>query len=75
VLDAVAEIQSLVARAVGSSCTVLAGAGLTVDRVAGFVHAARVRAVHFGSAVRVGGKPLAGVDEGIVRRVRGLLDG
>jgi len=75
VLDAVAEIQSLVAQAARSSCTVLAGAGLTADRVAGFVHAARVQAVHFGSGVREGGKALAGVDEGIVRCVRGLLDG
>ncbi|MBN3755842.1 copper homeostasis protein CutC [Paraburkholderia sp. Tr-20389] len=70
VLDAVGEIQCLVAQAARSACTVLAGAGLTVDRVAGFVHAARVRAVHFGSGVRSDFL----VAEDKVRLVRGLLD-
>jgi copper homeostasis protein len=71
VLDAVAEVQALVAQAAQSHCTVLAGAGLTVDRVRGFAHAARVRAVHFGSGVREEGVVVA--DK--VRVVRGLLDG
>ncbi|ACC69335.1 copper homeostasis protein CutC [Paraburkholderia phymatum] len=70
VLDAVGEVQLLVAQAAGSACTVLAGAGLTVDRVAGFVHAAHVKAVHFGSGVRSDGV----VAEEKVRLVRGLLD-
>ncbi|HWT36100.1 MAG TPA: copper homeostasis protein CutC [Paraburkholderia sp.] len=70
VLDAVEEVRALVAQAAGSTCTVLAGAGLTIDRCAGFVHAARVKAVHFGSGVREDGV----VVEDLVQRVRTLLD-
>jgi len=47
---------------------------LTVDAVAPFVASTRVKAVHFGSGVRVDGKSLAPVDETRVRRVRTLLD-
>ncbi|AET88721.1 copper homeostasis protein CutC [Caballeronia cordobensis] len=74
VLEGEATIARLVERAAGTRCTVLAGAGLTVDAVAPFVAATGVRAVHFGSGVRVDGKGLAPVDEGRVRRVRTLLD-
>ncbi|WP_109480733.1 copper homeostasis protein CutC [Paraburkholderia sp. C35] len=74
VLDAAVEIRALMARAVGSHCTVLAGAGFTVERVRDFVCATRVEAVHFGSGVRVGGAGLAPVSEQKVREVRGLLD-
>ncbi|MEM5317221.1 copper homeostasis protein CutC [Paraburkholderia sp. JHI869] len=74
VLDAQAQIATLVQRTAHTHCTVLAGAGLTVDRVADFVSATQVRAVHFGSGVRVDGKGLAPVDENKVRRVRTLLD-
>jgi len=74
VLDAQAQIETLVRRAADTHCTVLAGAGLTVDRVAAFASATQVRAVHFGSGVRVGGMGLAPVDENEVRRVRTLLD-
>jgi copper homeostasis protein len=74
VLEAQAEIEALARQAAHTHCTILAGAGLTVDRVAGFVSATRVRAVHFGSGVRVGDKGLAPVDENKVRRVRALLD-
>jgi copper homeostasis protein len=74
VLHAEAEIRSLVQRAAGSRCTVLAGAGLTVDAVAGFARTTQVEAVHFGSGVRIGGDGLAPVDEEKVRRVRALLD-
>ncbi|CAG9262006.1 MULTISPECIES: copper homeostasis protein CutC [Paraburkholderia] len=73
VLDAVDEVRSLVGRAAGSHCTVLAGAGLTVERVADFVCATRVEAVHFGSGVR--GAALGVVCEEKVREVRGLLGG
>ena len=74
VLDAQAQLETLVRRAANTHCTVLAGAGLTVERVAAFVRATRVRAVHFGSGVRVDGRGLAPVDENQVRRVRTLLD-
>jgi copper homeostasis protein len=72
VLDAADEVRALVVRAAQSHCTVLAGAGLNVDRVAGFVRATRVEAVHFGSGVR--GAALASVCEEKVRKVRDLLD-
>ncbi|CAN7164220.1 copper homeostasis protein CutC [Paraburkholderia sp. DD10] len=74
VLDAQATLGDLVRQASGSHCTVLAGAGLTVDAVAGFVRATQVQAVHFGSGVRVGGKGLAPVDAARVAQVRALLN-
>ncbi|MCC8397391.1 copper homeostasis protein CutC [Paraburkholderia sp. MMS20-SJTR3] len=74
VLQAQTTISELVRQAAGSHCTVLAGAGLTIDAVAPFVQSTRVEAVHFGSGVRVGGNGLAPVDEEKVARVRALLD-
>ncbi|SAK66087.1 CutC family protein [Caballeronia fortuita] len=59
VLEAEKTIAKLVERAKDSHCTVLAGAGLTVDAVAPFVASTRARAVHFGSGVRVDGNGLA----------------
>lgn len=75
VLQSVDTIRALVARAADSRCTVLAGAGLTIDGVAGFVRDTGVRAVHFGSGVRIDGNGLAPVDPSKVARVRALLDG
>jgi copper homeostasis protein len=74
VLDAEATIRALVRQASGSHCTVLAGAGLTVDAVAGFVSRTQVQAVHFGSGVRVGGNGLAPIDIDKVARVGALLN-
>ncbi|WP_321791661.1 copper homeostasis protein CutC [Caballeronia sp. J97] len=74
VLQAEGTIEKLVEQAAGTHCTVLAGAGLTVDALVAFVASTRVRAVHFGSGVRVEGKGLAPVDETRVRRARALLD-
>jgi copper homeostasis protein len=74
VLQAESIIRDLVRQASGSHCTVLAGAGLTIDAVAGFVSATQVQAVHFGSGVRVGGNGLAPVDAAKVAQVRALLD-
>lgn len=74
VLQAESIMRDLVRQAAGSHCTVLAGAGLTSDAVAGFVNATQVQAVHFGSGVRVGGNGLAPVDAAKVTRVRALLD-
>lgn len=74
VLDAEATIRELARQAAGSRCTVLAGAGLTVDAVAGFVSRTRVEAVHFGSGVRAGGNGLAPVESEKVAQVRALLD-
>ena len=74
VLEAEAMIARLIERSKDARCTVLAGAGLSVDAVAPFVASTGVRAVHFGSGVRIDGKALAPVDEQRVRRVRTLLD-
>jgi copper homeostasis protein len=74
VLHAEATIGDLVRQASGSHLTVLAGAGLTVDAVAGFASSTQVEAVHFGSGVRVDGKGLAPVDAARVAKVRALLD-
>lgn len=74
VLNAEATIRALVRQASGSHCTVLAGAGLTVDAVAGFVSRTQVQAVHFGSGVRMGGNGLAPIDIDKVARVRALLN-
>jgi copper homeostasis protein len=74
VLHAEATIRELVRQASGSHCTVLAGAGLTVDAVAGFVSRTQVEAVHFGSGVRVGSQGLAPVDADKVAQVRALLN-
>ena len=73
VLQSEETVRALVRQAAGSHCTVLAGAGLTVDTVAGFVQATQVKAVHFGSGVRAGGNGLAPVDPQRVARVRALL--
>jgi len=74
VLQAQATIGELVRQADGSHCTVLAGAGLTVEAVADFVGTTQVRAVHFGSGVRVNGNGLAPVDPAKVAQVRAMLD-
>ncbi|SIT35139.1 Copper homeostasis protein CutC [Paraburkholderia ribeironis] len=73
-LHAEAALGALVRQAAGSHCTVLAGAGLTVDAVAGFVSRTQVEAVHFGSGVRVDSNALAPVDAERVRQVRARLD-
>jgi copper homeostasis protein len=74
VLQAEQMMRTLVGQTAGSHCTVLAGAGLTVDAVAGFVRATGVKAVHFGSGVRVEGNGLAAVDSQKIARVRAELD-
>jgi copper homeostasis protein len=74
VLNAEGTIRELVQQVRGSNCKVLAGAGLTVDAIEGFVNRTKVDAVHFGSGVRVGGNGLAAVDAEKVARVRNLLD-
>lgn len=74
VLNAEATIGALVRQAAGSHCTILAGAGLTVDAVAGFVSRTQVAAVHFGSGVRVDNNGLASVDSRKVAKVRTLLN-
>ncbi|MFM0596818.1 MULTISPECIES: copper homeostasis protein CutC [Paraburkholderia] len=74
VLNAEATIRELIQQASGSHCTVLAGAGLTVDAIAGFASRTQVDAVHFGSGVRVGGNGLAPVDAASVAKVRAALN-
>ncbi|TKC89380.1 copper homeostasis protein CutC [Trinickia terrae] len=73
-LDARETVAELVRRSRGTRCTVLAGAGLTIGAVAGFVRDTGVDAVHFGSGVRIGGSGLGAVDEARVVQVRAALD-
>jgi copper homeostasis protein len=73
VLNAEATIRELVQQAAGSHCMVLAGAGLTLNAIAGFVSRTQVEAVHFGSGVRVDSNGLAPVDPQKVAKVRALL--
>ncbi|MFM0673537.1 copper homeostasis protein CutC [Paraburkholderia sediminicola] len=74
VLNAEATIRELVQQAAGSHCTILAGAGLTLNAIAGFVSRTQVEAVHFGSGVRVDSNGLAPVDPQKVAKVRALLN-
>jgi copper homeostasis protein len=74
VLQAQPRMRELVAQASGSHCTMLAGAGLTVEQVGEFVAATGVSAVHFGTGVRVGGNGLAPVSADKVAHVRATLD-
>jgi copper homeostasis protein len=74
VLQAEEMIRTLLQQAAGSHCTVLAGAGLTVDALAGFVQSTRVKAVHFGSGVRIDGNGLAPLDPQKIARVRAALE-
>lgn len=74
VLDARDVVARMVRRAAGAACTVLAGAGLTVDALGDFVRATGVRAVHFGSGVRERGEVLAPIDERLVAKARAALD-
>ncbi|WDD95523.1 copper homeostasis protein CutC [Burkholderia sp. FERM BP-3421] len=73
-LDGRDVIARMVRRAAGTSCTVLAGAGLTVAAVGEFARATGVRAVHFGSGVRERGEVLAPVDARQVAKARAALD-
>ncbi|WP_308638077.1 copper homeostasis protein CutC [Paenibacillus silvisoli] len=63
-LDAQDQIARLVqlGGSLGSAPEVLAGSGLTPETIAGFVQRTVVRAVHFGSGVRQGGKAAAPID-------------
>ncbi|MFM0556142.1 copper homeostasis protein CutC [Paraburkholderia sediminicola] len=74
VLNAEATIRELVRQAAGSHCTILAGAGLTLNAIGGFVSRTQVEAVHFGSGVRVDSNGLAPVDPQKVAKVRALLN-
>lgn len=74
VLNAEDTIRELIQQASGSHCTVLAGAGLTVEAIAGFASRTHVDAVHFGSGVRVGGNGLAPVDAARVAKVLASLN-
>ncbi|WP_323119694.1 copper homeostasis protein CutC [Burkholderia alba] len=73
-LDGRDVIARLARRAAGTPCTVLAGAGLTVEALGEFVRATGVRAVHVGSGVRERGELLAPVNARSVAKARAALD-
>lgn len=60
--QAIPEIRELVKVASGSSLSILAGHGLTLEAISRFVAETGVTEVHFGSAVRKGGDGLAPID-------------
>jgi copper homeostasis protein len=60
--------------AAGQSASILAGAGLNLSNLKGFLLKSGVRRVHFGSAVRENGNPLKPVDLERVQAVRTLLN-
>lgn len=68
-------VTRLARRAVGQSCEVLAGAGLTVETLGEFVRMTGVRAVHLGSGVRERGETWGPVDARLVGKARATLDG
>ncbi|WP_134684169.1 copper homeostasis protein CutC [Brevibacillus migulae] len=51
-LDAISEISVLVEKTKGTQLSILAGSGLTVESLAGFIEQTGVTEVHFGSGVR-----------------------
>lgn len=61
-LQATDVIAEMVRRAEGSSLSILAGSGLTVESVGGFIQETGVRHVHFGSNVRQGMRSLSPID-------------
>ncbi|WGU92201.1 copper homeostasis protein CutC [Paenibacillus dendritiformis] len=61
-LQATDVIAEMVRRAEGSSLSILAGSGLTVESVGGFIQETGVRHVHFGSNVRQGTRSLSPLD-------------
>jgi copper homeostasis protein len=69
------QIRRLVVASEKTKVNVLAGGGLTIEALAGFVADTGVREVHFGSAVRVDGKPSHPIDPAKIREVRRILNG
>ncbi|EHQ61820.1 CutC family protein [Paenibacillus dendritiformis C454] len=61
-LQATDVIAEMVRRAEGSLLSILAGSGLTVESVGGFIQETGVRHVHFGSNVRQGTRSLSPID-------------
>jgi len=60
--------------AAGQSASILAGAGLHLNNLPGFLRQSDVRRVHLGSAVRENSNPLKPVDPERVQAVRVLLN-
>ncbi len=79
VLDSAARIRELVAAAAGIAAAdgtgirVLAGSGLTVETLDGFIGATGVLEVHLGTGVRVGADPLAPIDPARVRAAADIV--
>ncbi|WP_242069378.1 copper homeostasis protein CutC [Paenibacillus dendritiformis] len=72
-LQAAGVIAEMVRRAEGSSLAILAGSGLTVESVGGFIQETGVRHVHFGSNVRQGTRALSPIDPERLSSLAALL--
>jgi len=73
-LEAADRLRRLVDLTGGTSLSVMAGGGLTVESLPDFLRASTVRQVHLGRSVRANGDPDAPVDPARVARARATLD-
>lgn len=66
-------LRQLRAAAAGGGPGILAGSGLTVSNIGAFITRTGIERLHFGSAVRIGGDPLAAIDPARLAAVRGQV--
>ncbi|AJY73462.1 copper homeostasis protein CutC [Paenibacillus beijingensis] len=72
VLDAEETIKRLVRRTKGTAIHLLAGSGLTVETLSGFIQETGVREVHFGRGVRIGNRTEGRIDENRIMTIKQL---
>jgi copper homeostasis protein len=70
VLNATSQIKKLVTVTKNSSCSILPGAGLTVDALYDFVLNTGVNEVHFGNGVRYNGENKAAIDKDKLQQIQ-----
>jgi copper homeostasis protein len=73
-LEAVHQIERLVKISEGTHIRILAGSGLTLERLESFIRSTGVQEVHFGSAVRTMGKVMNPVSPERVRQAKEILN-
>lgn len=73
VLDAVERMSAMVDKTRGTHLSILAGSGLTAEKLASFVKVTGVQEVHFGSGVRMLGQALRPLDPEQIAKVQRLL--
>lgn len=73
VIQAVNQIKNLVDLTQDKPLRILAGSGLTLENVKGFISQTGVEEVHFGSGVRIDGTAVNAVDPEKIRSVAGII--